>query len=61
MVLFKGCAVSDEFAIHVDKKVVPVRIHIDEWGALDVELKQGLQVIVSLSKQRIVCVDLVNP
>ena len=61
VVLFEGGTVSDKFAIHVDKEVVPVRIHIDEGGPLDVELKQGLQVVVRLPKQRVVRVHLVHP
>jgi hypothetical protein len=59
--LFEGGTVSDKLAVHVDQEVVPIRIHVDEGSALDVELKQGLQVVIRLPKQRIIRVHLVHP
>lgn len=39
---------------------MPVRVHVDEGCALDVELEQRLQVVVRLSKLRVVCVHFVH-
>ena len=39
---------------------MPVRVHVDEGCAFDVELEQRLQVVVRLSKLRVVCVHFVH-
>jgi len=60
VVLLEGGSVRDQLAVHVYQEVVPVGIHTDERCAFDVKLKQGLEVVVGLPEQRVVCVYFVH-
>ena len=59
VILLERSPIGDQFVIHVDEKVVPIWVNVDKRCALNVELKQGLQMAIDLFEVRVLSGNLV--